>query len=116
MSSPLVNLAAKLLAEEQNRREAFDAGLPALQRLVPIALGDTGQSMVVGRFLLGLFSSEYPFHLNTLRALDLEIFRDCLAVLQLDRYPEKDIHLYLVDGPAVFEKLKQRWTANGGAQ
>lgn len=100
---------------QQYRKEAAQAqttGLPALRRLVPIALGDTGQSGVVGRFLLSLYNGPaYPFALTDLRILDLDLFNDCLAVLRLDHYPEQEVHCYLPDGNQVFSQLVTMWAS-----
>ena len=86
------------------------AGVEALARLVPVAQRDTGQSAVIGRFLLGLYNGrDYPLVLTSLRGLDTTLFDDCLAVLQLDYSPEQEVHTYLPDGDAIWEQLIGSW-------
>lgn len=110
MSCP--DFFAQIKQHQQAAAQAQAAGLPALRRLIPIALGDTGQSGVVGRFLLSLYNGPaYPFALTELRALDLELFNDCLAVLRLDHYPEQEVHCYLPDGNQVFSQLVTMWAS-----
>ncbi|MBA1187543.1 hypothetical protein G7Z99_00590 [Pseudomonas entomophila] len=84
--------------------------MAALERLVPVALQQTGQGQVVGRVLLGLYDSQaFPFELTALRALDAQVFEDCMAVLRLDQVPEQDVHEYLPDGRQVFDRLVALW-------
>lgn len=99
------------LAEVENfRKAAHSAGEFALYRLLPIALGDTGQSQVVGRFLLGCYnSSSFPFRLDELRRLDLNIHKDCMAVLAMDWSPEKEVHQFFGNGSELFEGLAKRF-------
>lgn len=60
-------------------------GVPALERLVEVAEGENGQAHHVRRLLLGLYNSDqWPFELNRLRVLDLEIQADALRVIALD--------------------------------
>ncbi|WMN19806.1 hypothetical protein QL104_10455 [Pseudomonas piscis] len=99
------------LVQYQEERPAIrDAGIKALARLVPVALRDTGQSRVVGRFLLGLYNAPaFPFQLTDLRNLDSGLFDDCLAVLQLDNTPEQEVHEYLPRGQMIFNQLREYW-------
>lgn len=100
-----------LFAHQDERPAIREAGIQALARLVPVALRDTGQSRVVGRFLLGLYNSEaYPFALTDLRALDIPLFDDCLAVLRLDNTPEQEVHEYLPRGQMIFNQLREYWS------
>lgn len=117
MSATLQAFMDQLNAESDAREVAHSIGIPALLRLVPVALSGTGQGATVGRLLLGLYNGNtYPFDLNALRGLDLEIFRDCLAVLLLDRYPVREIHQYHPNGDAVFRQLQRMHAVQGGAQ
>lgn len=101
---------AKVSAENATRPKRRQEGLQALQRLVPISLDDTGQSRVIARFLLGLWNGRaYPFDLTELRGLDSELYADCLAVLQLDRIGEREVHEYVKGGWAVWEQLRKRY-------
>lgn len=110
-------LLDQLSAIKRDRTRAHLAGLPALQRLVLVAQHDTGQSRAVGLFLLGLYNGhDYPFDLSSLRGLDAGLFSDCLAVLHLDYYPEREIHEYLEGGYAIFGGLQKALTSVGGGQ
>lgn len=81
-------------------------GRAALVRLMPIAQGDSDQSAVVARFLLGLYDGKrYPFDLTDFRRLDGLVFDDCLAVLQMDWQPAAEVHTYFTDGRRIFEAL-----------
>ena len=101
---------AKVSAENATRPKRRQEGVQALQRLVPISLNDTGQSQVVARFLLGLWNGRaYPFDLTELRGLDAELYADCLAVLQLDRLCEREVHEYIKGGWAVWDQLRNRY-------
>lgn len=95
------------IADIERRRSAAKInGIPALERLMELAQGDTGQARIVGRFLLGLYNgTAYPFPLFNLRSLDMDIWDDCMAVLALDQFPEKEIHLILPNGSQVFDRL-----------
>ncbi len=99
------------LQEFETKRPAIrQAGIEALARLVPVAQRGTGQSEVIGRFLLGLYNGyDYPFVLTSLRGLDTALFDDCLAVLQLDYSPEQEVHTYLPNGDAIWEELVSTW-------
>ena len=97
------------------RQKAQEEGPAALARLVKVAQQGSGQSAVVGRFLLGLYNGpENPFSLTSLRALDHSLFEDCLLLLRLDNRPVKEIHEYLPDGCAIFAELYQAY-GQGGA-
>jgi len=86
------------------------AGFEALQRLMPIAQCDTGQSQVIARFLLSLYNGDrFPFDLTDFRRLDLALFNDCMAVLAMDFSPEKEVHKYFENGGERFESLAKEW-------
>jgi hypothetical protein len=51
----------------------------------------------------------YPFNLVELRGLDAPLFEDCLAVLRLDRRPEREVHEYFKDGDAIWADFRKRW-------
>jgi hypothetical protein len=102
----------------RREQEERDARLPAirmegeaaLRRLLPIAQGNTGQCRYVAAFLLGLYNgTRFPFDLTNLRAVDSEIFDDCMAVLQMDSQPAKEVHTYFNDGGKIFEQLADDW-------
>ena len=55
-SSKAIQLMAEQLATEERERPAIrDAGIAALKRLIPVAQRTTGQSRIVGGFLLSLY-------------------------------------------------------------
>lgn len=95
----------------QHQRAAVQAsGLPALRRLVNTAQGNSSQSAVVGRFLLGLYNGPtFPFTLTELRALDQELHSDCMAVLMMDWSPEREVHEMIEGGHYIFQSLVARW-------
>jgi hypothetical protein len=99
------------LFQYQAERPAIrKAGIEALVRLLPVAQRDTGQSGVIGRFLLGLYNGPaHPFDLTELRRLDAGLFDDCVAVLRLDNSPEQEVHTYFPDGDAIWQDLRRVW-------
>lgn len=109
-SSVIEAVAARLAIEERGRPAIKDAGLAALHRLLPVAQRNTGQSRIVGCFLLSLYNGHaFPFPLTDLRALDTSLFKDCLALLRMDQRPEMEVHEYVEDGDAIWSQLKKDW-------
>lgn len=107
---------AHVLGTYAARANAYDQGTPALIRLIDVARHRSGQSHIVGRFLLGLYNGpENHFDLTSLRGLDHSLFEDCLLLLRLDNQPVKEIHEYLPDGSAIFAELHQVY-GQGAAQ
>lgn len=101
---------ARIAAEEAERPAIRAKGIEALRRLVPVALRESGQSRIVGRFLLSLYNgSAFPFALTDLRGLDSSLWDDCLAVLRLDRRPELEVHEYIANGDQIWSQLKRNW-------
>lgn len=110
MPNSLNGALTRVLAYEQQRPAIVTAGTQALNRLIPIALRDCGQSAVIGRFLLGLYNgSQHPFDLTGLRQLDLARFEDCLKVLMMDYTPEVEVHERHPDGDNLWSHLIDRW-------
>lgn len=99
------------MAEEEAERPAIRAaGIEALNRLLSVAQRCTGQSRIVGRFLLSLYNGNaFPFSLTDLRGLDGALWDDCLAVLHLDRRPELEVHEYIENGDEIWSQLKRAW-------
>ncbi|MFL1616194.1 hypothetical protein GHT89_16480 [Acinetobacter baumannii] len=92
-------LFQQLHQEESFRQEAQEKGVPILKRLFEVAKSDTGQSLLVRKFLLGCYDGQrFPFDLTNFRQLDLNLFQDCMAILAMDRSPSREVHEYL-DGP-----------------
>ncbi len=102
-------LFQQLNQEESFKQDAQAKGVPILKRLVEVAKSDTGQSLVVRKFLLGCYDGQrFPFDLKDFRQLDLNLFQDCMAILAMDRSPTREVHEYL-DGP------EYKGLVNGGA-
>lgn len=104
--------AAIRLEREENRKKypaIRDAGVEALERLLPIAHGDSGQCGVVANFLLNLYNERFRFDLTDFRRLDRPIFNDCMAVLKMDFTPEKEVHRYFENGSQIWQKLAVDW-------
>lgn len=105
-------VAAQIAAEERERPAIRAAGIAALHRLLPVAQRCTGQSRIVGSFLLSLYNGNaFPFPLTDLRALDTALFNDCIALLAMDRRPEKEVHEYVENGDDIWSQLKKDWAA-----
>lgn len=103
---------AQLAAEEAERPAIRAAGIEALHRLIPVAQRDTGQSRIVGCFLLSLYNgAAFPFPITDLRGLDSSLWRDCMALLRLDQRPEQEVHEYIENGDAIWSQLKKDWAA-----
>lgn len=84
--------------------------LAALRRLWAHAQGETGQCRITSAFLLGLYNGHrFPFDLTKFRALDESLFRDCLAVLEMDSTPKMEVHDVLGVRGRRFEALAQYW-------
>jgi hypothetical protein len=70
----------------------------------------SGQCRIVAKFLLGLYNgNRFPFDLTDFRCLDTEIFKDCLAVLEMDNCPVQEVHQALGMVHGEFEKLAADW-------
>ena len=89
--------------EERRRKQREDTGLPALKILVNAAHSGGGQARHIRRFLLGLYNaSHWPFELDQLRALDVELQQAALQVLALD-WNGREIHTYVPGGDQLFQ-------------
>lgn len=101
----------RIVAEQRARQgQNHKLGVPALKRLMDVALRDTGQSSVCGRFLLGLYNGQfYRFDLTELRRLDQALLEDCLTVLRMDAQPSAEIHCLLDGGDDLFHRLRMLW-------
>uniref|UniRef100_UPI0039F6D996 DUF7673 family protein n=1 Tax=Sulfuriferula sp. GW6 TaxID=3345112 RepID=UPI0039F6D996 len=96
--------------EARERPAIRAAGLEALKRLVELAQGDSGQCRYVASFLLSLYNgNRFKFDLTDFRAIDKAIFDDCMAVLKMDRAPEKEVHCYFENGGALWEQMAKDW-------
>lgn len=111
MNTAAHNFQHELLQHRQQVDQLQAAGVPALQRLLKVAQGDTGQCGIIAKFLLGLYNDRrFPFPLTDLRCIDTELFEDCLAVLRMDaRVCQKEVHCYFENGSRIWEKLAKDW-------
>lgn len=96
---------------QATRESVLEEGKAALFRLYEIAQGDTGQSRVIARFLVGLYNgSAYPFDLTDLRTIDDKLFEDCMTLLHMDaRHCVQEVHNYFDDGSRRWKKLISDW-------
>lgn len=100
----------RLEKHQREQPEIRRIGVQALIRLVRVAQSDTGQSARIGRFLLGLYNGpRYPFDLTNLRAIDIDLWDDCMAVLAMDQAPEREVHKLIDNGAAIFAEFERRW-------
>ena len=105
-----IDAMKQLQAFEAAKPQVRAEGVTALKRLLPMAQGPSGQCRHVAAFLLGLYNGErFPFDMTRLRALDIDIFEDCMAVLRMDNAPDQEVHCYFEDGNDLFERLAQDW-------
>jgi hypothetical protein len=108
-------LLTELKRFEEQLPAVREAGVAALQRLIKVAQGDTGQSGVVARFLLGLYNGpDFKFDLTDLRYLDSNLVEDCLALLRMDSNPEKEVHQYVENGQELWQGLRRTWINDEG--
>lgn len=85
-------------------------GEDALRRLLPVALGNSGQSRRVAAVLLGCYNGlRFPLDLTNLRSLDYQLMEDCLAVLRMDANCYQEVHTYFENGSQIFEQLASDW-------
>jgi len=98
------------LGMAENKELIKEAQEP-LKRLMKIAEGDTGQSVRIARFLLGLYNGPaFPFDMTDLRGIDRALKNDCLAVLEMDiKACEREVHHYLEGGKARFQVLAEQF-------
>lgn len=92
-------------------------GTEALKRLIDLAQGDSGQSGVVARFVLGLYNGQrFPFDLTDFRRLDDDLYLDCMRVLRMDaRITDREVHAYFDEGGQLFERIARLWCRGGSA-
>lgn len=88
---------------------AHDAGIPALERLYELALGDNREAYIVGLFLISFYKGKkYPFNMQLLKELSPSNLMDCIAVIQLEYHARQEIFDYLEVEVKDFEKLSYR--------
>ena len=103
----------EMLNLQSNIKRDRDLGELALRRLLPIAMGNSGQSRRVAAVLLGCYNgARFPLDLTNLRSLDYPIMEDVIAVLRMDANAYQEVHCYFERGGRIFEKLAEDWGFN----
>lgn len=101
---------ALLNREQDDIGHVQSCGEEALARLFEVAHRNSGQARKVASFLLGLYNgNRFPFNLNGLRLLDIDVFVDCIAVARMDYWGKKEVHMYFEGGGWRFEGFDKRW-------
>lgn len=102
-----------MLAQQGKIKQDRDLGESALRRLLPIAMGNSGQCRQVAAVLLGCYNGRrFPLDLTNLRGLDYPILQDVLAVLRMDANAWQDVHCYFESGGRLFERMAEDWGFN----
>lgn len=110
LTQRMLDRLAEVHEFEAQTAAILTAGKAALDRLLAVAHGHSGQCRTVAAFLLGLYNGpEYRFDLTSLRGLDLELQRDCMAVLAMDYTAKVEVHELIEGGSQVFLALASRW-------
>jgi len=106
--SRLSQALAQVMNETRQRQlEAEKEGFPALEHLICVAQGHSGQSHHLRRLLLALYNGDsWPFEMQRLRGLDPALQADALAVIQMATYSGHEIHTFIEGGDAL---LKRFW-------
>ena len=104
------DIEQEIAAHRARREELESAGVPALERLVEIGRGSSGQCSRVRRFLLGLYNGPvWPLDLTDLRSLDRAIQADVLAVLAMDMHgPRREVHNWIPDEESIWLEFVER--------
>lgn len=113
VSAEMASHRREMLALQDNIKRDREFGESALRRLLPIAMGNSGQSRRVAAVLLGCYNgTRFPLDLTNLRSLDYQIMEDVLAVLRMDANAYQEVHCYFERGGRTFEKLAEDWGFN----
>lgn len=103
----------EMMALQGNIKRDREFGEAALRRLLPIAMGNSGQSRRVAAVLLGCYNgTRFPLDLTNLRSLDYPIMEDVIAVLRMDANARQEVHCYFERGGRIFENLANDWGFN----
>lgn len=95
-------------AAQQKRAELDGRGPAAMQQLVAVANGCTGQSHHCRRVLLAVYNgAAWPLDPTRLRVIDHDLQNAALTVLEWSLYAFDEPHTYLPDG----DKLLQRFAS-----
>lgn len=88
---------------------AHDAGIPALDRLYDLALGESREAYIVGLFLISFYKGKkHPFNMQLLKELSPSTLMDCISVIQLEYHARQEIFDYLGVEVKDFEALAYR--------
>ena len=88
---------------DQKREDAL-AALDVILRAIHSNPG-TGRAGTLVRFIAGCYNSnDYPFELDLLRALDVQLAAACLTYLAYDALGEKEIHHHVPGGAEVLHR------------
>ncbi len=111
--SRLSQALAQVMNETRQRQlEAEQQALPALEQLIRVAQGHSGQSHHLRRLLLGLYNGDsWPFEMHRLRGLDPDLQEGALAVIRMATYSGHEIHTFIEGGDAL---LKRFWEIEEG--
>jgi hypothetical protein len=106
--SRLAQALAEVMSETRQRQlDAEHQGLPALENLLHVAEGHSGQSHHLRRLLLALYNGyRWPFEMQRLRALDADLQADALRVIEMATYSGHEIHVFIQGGD---ELMKRFW-------
>ncbi len=107
-------MLAQEAATKQRLEDLEQRGLFALQRLLEVANGLTGQSHHCRRILLAVYNGgEWPLDLTRLRVIDRDLQRAAFTVIEWSAYTGRELHEYLDDG----DKLMRRfWLIETGGK
>jgi hypothetical protein len=53
--------------------------------------------------------NRFPFDLTDFRALDTDLFKDCMTVLAMDYRPRYEVHCYFKNGGNIWEAMARTW-------
>ncbi|MCI0508640.1 hypothetical protein C8E00_103491 [Chromohalobacter marismortui] len=102
-------LEAMYLAEADAKRRldrVEQLGPAALNRLVRVAQGDSGQSHHCRRLLLAIYNGpEWPFELTRLRVIDRDLQDAALVVIEWATYTGRELHEYLPNGDGLMQRF-----------
>lgn len=113
VSAAMASHRREMMALQGNIKRDREFGEAALRRLLPIAMGNSGQSRRVAAVLLGCYNgTRFPLDLTNLRSLDYPIMEDVIAVLRMDANAQQEVHCYFERGGRIFENLANDWGFN----
>lgn len=112
--SRLSQALAQVINETRQRQlEAEKEGLAALEHLIHVAQGHSGQSHHLRRLLLGLYNGyRWPFEMQRLRGLDPDLQDAALAVIWMATYSGHEIHTFIEGGDALLKRFWEIEEAN----